>query len=501
MNTRYMEVSSAYRNREVYPDVAEFEVLFSTASTNPYEYSYYAEAFPVYDFYIKYVNGLNKFFTTSDNVNPSISNPLTPVNITPDAARVYVGYQIQRTSFPFSSSIVTDFAGSTGTATLNYPLPSPPVDTAITPWVSQCNMTDPSPAGTYPWWGLGPAQSDCFVVQFSDIYGRTPFSGVNIFKDYYIVAEDAPVQPDGRAVYSTIYRYYPELRTVATAYKFPAPVTANTNRYSIRKVLPIQKNYTVVASPDPFRVQITPVVGLTPAQYINKIFYILPISPRFVPGDDPAVFPDTATNRMTFDQYAYRIVSYDAASSTITLDRKINDVLYNQSLPTYVPLVGRRYEILPEAKATTYPLKYSGSTVSQADVSCYDVALVDLLLPNVPLTTGSRIVEYPYVYVEVRTDGNDFRLGQNIITSNNPNATHALFVCAVTNIVDPSQATFVKIDASSMLQTIKFKPNSSMFFRVYLPDGTLFRPFQVDNPSPLPANPLLQVQCTFALTR
>lgn len=204
---------------------------------------------------------------------------------------------------------------------------------------------------------------------------------------------------------------------------------------------------------------------------------------------------------MTFPEYVYRITQFDAGTNTVTLDRRINSVLYNQSLPTNVPLVGRQYEILPEPKSTTYPLRYSGSTVSQGDVVCHNLALVDILLPNVTLTTGSRIVEYPYVYVELRTDGNDFRLGQNIITSNNPNATHALFVCAVTNIVDPTQATFVKIDASSMLQSIKFKPNSSLFFRVYLPDGTLFRPFQVDNPSPLPANPLLQVQATFALTR
>ncbi len=495
MSTRYIQLSSAYRNREQYPNVGEFVVPLATTDKSVYDGSYYAEAFPTYEFARGQANAIQPFLS-SNNKTPYVANLLLTYYDN-DSTKWYLGYAAARMDDLSVENfrLVTDYDRTTGKLTLRNPLRNPPFVANITPFVTQGTLIDASPGAFPPYDGLGPTVSDSFNTQALDIYYRTPFAGVNIFDNYYVVAEQLPAPGTGRPEYSTIYRYYPEVNTIATEFKMDPVLTAFCNRYSVRKRLPIQKYFTVLSSPTQWQVEITPVTGFTAADYVGKMIYF---PPSYI--DSPLVYPIVPSNQMTFPEYAYVIQSFDPATNLVTLDRKVNDILYNQVGPEQV-FVGREYEILPEPVTTSSPLKYSGSTVSQGNDVCYNVALVDLLLPNVTLTTGARIVEYPYVYVELRTDGNDFRVGENIITSNNPNARHALFNCAVTNIVDPAAATFVKIDASSMLQSIKFKPNSSLYFKVYLPDGTPFQPAQADNPSPLPANALLQVEATFALTR
>ena len=73
-----------------------------------------------------------------------------------------------------------------------------------------------------------------------------------------------------------------------------------------------------------------------------------------------------------------------------------------------------------------------------------------------------------------------------------------MFICPVTDIIDPVDSPFIKIDAFGMTQTIKFRPNDTFHFRVYLPDGNLFEPIQSDDPPPLPANPSLQIEAIFS---
>lgn len=493
MSTRYIQLSSAYRNREQYPNVGEFVAPLATTDKSPYDGSYYAEAFPVYEFY-KGSYDVVTTYLTSNTKKPNMRNLFVGLYDS-EAVPAYRGYITARADDVNTVRVVLGYNSSKGQLTLQGPLRGPPFIAAINPYVTQGAIGDFSPQAFPPFDGLGPSFSDAFNTQHLDVFYRVPTAGVNILDGYYVVAEFVPTTTDGKPEYAPIYRFYPEVNTVATTVKMDPLTTSFARSYSIRKRLPIQKYWAIQGSPSQWEVEIIPVPGFSPSDYVDKILYV---PPRF--SDNPALYPNVQTNQMTFPEYAYRILSFNPVTNVVTVDRKINDILYNQQLPER-PFIGRQYEILPEPVATSAPIKYSGSTVSQGNDVCHNLALVDLMLPNVTLTTGSRIVEYPYVYVEVRTDGNDFRLGENIITSNNPNARHALFVCAVTNIVDPLAATFVKIDASSMLQTVKFKPNSSIYFKVYLPDGTLFQPAQADNPSPLPPNPLLQVEATFAVTR
>lgn len=52
-----------------------------------------------------------------------------------------------------------------------------------------------------------------------------------------------------------------------------------------------------------------------------------------------------------------------------------------------------------------------------------------------------------------------------------------------------------------MTQTVKFKPNDSLRFSVYLPDGRLFQTIQTDYLSPYPPNIRLQIEAIFSIRR
>ena len=159
------------------------------------------------------------------------------------------------------------------------------------------------------------------------------------------------------------------------------------------------------------------------------------------------------------------------------------------------------YEIYNFTKDNCVPFNYTGSVVSQQEQVCYQVDLLNLILPNVllALNPGSRITFYPYVYVELINVGTGSN--RNIIYSNNPNATKMLFRCPINDVPNPVFSSFVKIDGDGMSQTIKFKPNDNFFFAVYLGNGNVFETLLKDNFSPLPPKGFLQISASFAFKR
>ena len=115
---------------------------------------------------------------------------------------------------------------------------------------------------------------------------------------------------------------------------------------------------------------------------------------------------------------------------------------------TTVPVIapGTQYEILQFSFDNAYPFVYTGSTVSQQEMSCYEIQLSNLILPNRTLIHGGRIAFYPYVYVELQNiSGSSSRL-TNTIYSNNPNATKMLFRASIDDIRDPYISVFSRID-------------------------------------------------------
>jgi hypothetical protein len=155
------------------------------------------------------------------------------------------------------------------------------------------------------------------------------------------------------------------------------------------------------------------------------------------------------------------------------------------------------YEILPFTRDNFSPFNFTGGTTSHQEAVCYEIELVNLTLPNLPLKTGTRIPFLPYVYVEFQsyTSGN-----YNIIYSNNPKATRMLFKVAIDDISNPEIVPFIKLK-SEMTQTIKFRPTDNFRFGVYLPDGSLLSTIYPENLSPLEPNPLIQISALFSIKR
>lgn len=168
-----------------------------------------------------------------------------------------------------------------------------------------------------------------------------------------------------------------------------------------------------------------------------------------------------------------------------------------------IPGSTENYEIECFSNDNWNPFNYSGSLVSSQEMVCYEVELVNLVLPNSLLSSGrgGRPIFYPYFYVELQQISASSGGLKGIIYSNNPNSYKMLFRAVVDDTSQPVSSPFIKIDSDSMIHTIKFKPNDSFRFAVYHQNGELFQTVAEDYYSPKAPNPLVQISATFSFKR
>jgi len=168
-----------------------------------------------------------------------------------------------------------------------------------------------------------------------------------------------------------------------------------------------------------------------------------------------------------------------------------------------LPVVGSPIEILPFSYDNFNPFVYTGSLTSQQQMVCYEVQLVSLTLPNSVLKVGQggQIAYYPHVYVQISNVSSTGAGLKNIIYSNNPNATNVIFRASIYDIRNPSSSPFVRIDGGGMIQTIKFKPNDNLYFRVYLSTGETFNTILPEFFSPSAPNPRSEVTAVIGFKR
>ena len=161
------------------------------------------------------------------------------------------------------------------------------------------------------------------------------------------------------------------------------------------------------------------------------------------------------------------------------------------------------WEIQRFVMDTSVDLNYTGSIVSQQNSSCYQVRLQNVVLPNSILNSdqGGLAAFHPYIYVQL-TNGTDSSGRQvGILYSNNPNAVTATFKASLDDIPTPIISRFIKVDGDNSTQTIKFKPNDSLIFRVFFGNGETFTTLTPDNAPPEYPNPLLQISALFQIER
>ena len=149
------------------------------------------------------------------------------------------------------------------------------------------------------------------------------------------------------------------------------------------------------------------------------------------------------------------------------------------------------------------PFNYIGSLVSQQEMVCYEIELVNLIIPNniLQVSLGGLPAFYPYLYVEL---SNVSAAGANIrnsIYTNVPTATKATFRVPIDDIPQPEISTFIKIDGDGMVQTIKFKPNDNLFFSLFFYNGEIYNTITTKRYAPEPPEASCQISCMFSFRR
>ena len=160
-------------------------------------------------------------------------------------------------------------------------------------------------------------------------------------------------------------------------------------------------------------------------------------------------------------------------------------------------------EILPFSYDNLNPFVYTGSLVSQQEMVCYEVRLSNLIIPNYVLLSGNggRAAYYPFVYVELSNVSSTGARLKNTIYSNNPHTTNVIFKLNIYDIQNPLSTPFVRISGDNVTQTIKFKPNDNLYFKLTLPNGDLFKTGLVEKYSPAAPNPFGQISAIFSFKR
>ena len=188
------------------------------------------------------------------------------------------------------------------------------------------------------------------------------------------------------------------------------------------------------------------------------------------------------------------ITKYDGTTKQVFFAPPITDV-------SIFGKINLKYSILPFSYDNYTYLRYYNTKKEQeynsSTPSYYKISLLNIVLSNIPLSHGitkiNTIAFYPYLHVEIV---NMQRGVESLIASNNPYSNRAVFRVPVKDVASPVRSTFIKL-FSNMGQIMKINLTDDLFFKVTLMDGTLFKTSTIENFSPSPPNPDIQISCLF----
>lgn len=478
-NTRYFEIVSTYRNRIQFPNPAIFDVLISQTGTRSQfdAYDPVSDAAPLITW--KPDNDLNpalgEFVDNSTNMLSRFFVKF-PKNVLKKICDYYIGMPITVASVPVPHAIISgwEYSSTYGTDDYFFVTVSPSFST-LPAGGDTVEFKDPTDINLGFFYIPNSVPADWFYTSYI-LWNETRHESVKILT-YNGNNHIAGVDP-----------------TKVSAWM-------NTDTLSIRKKSPIFYG-TIDSTPTSIAKFILPsTASKIPNEYVNNFIYFTTgankgksyrvISYTGIPVPCPPPQP--------FDPYGCPPpVCVLPPDYQITLDIPPTEP---PSIPPSIPMDNDEFEILQFTRDNVVPFTYTGSTVSQQQMVCYEVELINLVLPNLTLKTGGRVAFYPYVYVELQNITGSSGGNTNIIYSNNPNSVRRLFRAAIDDIPNPLISPFIKIDGDGMTQTIKFKPNDNFKFGVYLSDGTVFETVLTDSYGPAPANPLVQISAMFSMKR
>ena len=514
-NRRFIELSSANRNRIQYPQPAEFEVPFAPSrslNTNQTvkgvynSNTVYTQTLDVAD---TITNGIVEYQWTAGPLESSSTLTVLAgstvsavylsglISVYKNVPNYYVGYQLNNGA---NSAIIASYNPSSSLFTFVVPLATAPVGT--------CTITDPSSLAAAPY---------TLVLPAVDLTGKNILQYDQAYHNYYAINETLST---GNVVSSKIVSY--NFLTNTATLEGPLVGWLATHSYTLRKTLPTQF-LTTIAIPAivpalPYTIPSSDITltssciflpstaNQTDNYYTGQYIYVYPQKLLTSPPQSNENTPLSNIEGNCFHINSYVGNGYNACFvSPVTppnVDRPTQYYpSYASSSTPNIPTPTTLINIVSFSNDNYTPLIYNGSVVSQNETVAYEISLVNLTLPNITLVTGARIAYYPYVYVELSNVTASSSSSKNVIYSNNPHSNRALFLVPITDINDPQRSPFIKLDAGSMVQTVKFKPNDCLRFSVFLSDGTLYQTIMSDYYCPSAPNPLVQIDALFGIRR
>jgi hypothetical protein len=466
-NNRFLEIDSSNRNRKQWPLTSSFQIPISQSGRKGQ-----------YDALDPVSLSTPLFSWTSNNldiVNPNngyISGTIL-YSITTGST-----YPVQNASFP-NTFIIQTLTGLKFQQLTNYYIGLIIVNSTLSPAVSR-NIINFIYLGKYNDGGGN-------IYDRAEITISSPFPDSITTANKWIISDPTDVQtdpsyplifvPNGRIQFNAYANYliYNETHrqsrpisgydpitnmislnivgSTSTNSKGPVSTWTNKDNYSIRKenpnipllggTYPIIRGSVTVSGVTYSTTNNTVIIGngnniplsTEKDYYTNQFIRILSLTSQYEfysPNSNQSLTSLNEIRKIT--SYSGDGISTDPTKPNIapymfTLDKPFNSVPDTRG--------NGIIEILNFSYDNFNPFSYTGSLVSQQEMVCYEVELLNLILPNQVLSVGEggRIAFYPYIYVEfsnVSAAGSGLT---NIIYSNNPNATKANFRCVHVYII------------------------------------------------------------------
>ena len=185
----------------------------------------------------------------------------------------------------------------------------------------------------------------------------------------------------------------------------------------------------------------------------------------------------------------FLISSYDGSTHQVTLASPMPNI----------PTAGDTLELDSFSRDNASTLVYSGVVNNSGQNAFYEIELCWLSVPNIILNVGygGTLDRYPYIYVNLYNEGK--RLANQVMFSNNPNSTLALFKVPINEYF--GDTSFITLKDSKSKQIVRFETNQDLRFTLTLPDGTIIKYGTDDTVSPLEPDPFTQVNALFSLRK
>jgi hypothetical protein len=209
---------------------------------------------------------------------------------------------------------------------------------------------------------------------------------------------------------------------------------------------------TLQASPSTSQIHLGPLASNKDDAYKGMYLFIPPYGVGAT-----TIFPYLYQNPLFAYQWS-AISSYNGTTKIATLRKPV----------ITIPPVGTRYLLTWFSYDSFRSLNYVGTEVFNQP-RCANISLISLQVPAfVPLTNsgGGYISDYPYVWVEIYAE-RGITYSQPIVSAS-PYSKNALFKCS---LIGTQPTKYLQLSSTIGSQTVAFRPNDSLRFRILLPNG------------------------------